>query len=114
MAGRPVSETCLKCAKSYDGRDAEQVVRGNGVCVPCGGRREVELHAVICADTRIHDADDPDHRAVYTTRAEAEGLRDAMNGRSFPCGPHRAVTLKSNRVRVLASNLDHAHSGVRR
>ena len=100
-------ETCLKCGVSYEGFDAVQVGYGNGICKKCVRKVTVALHVVVCADARIH-GDGGSEPAIYTTRKMAETIRDVCNGPSLPCGPHRAVTLTSNRVRIMASNLDHA------
>lgn len=108
-----MSELCVKCGIIYVNDKAEDVRRGNGLCSTCAGaRRPVEAHAVICADRRIHGLEGPGDMALFPDAEPAKLVCNALNEGSRPCGPHRIVRLRSNRLRVLASNLDHAHGPV--
>lgn len=106
------AETCLKCGIAFVGAPADAVRRGNGFCKSCAGREAVEVHAVICASRTIHANPDGD-AAIFMTRREAEGVRAVLEEQPEDCGPHRVVTLRSNRIRALASHADHKKEGAR-
>jgi hypothetical protein len=101
-----IGETCLKCGVEFVGQPAEAVRRGNGFCRTCAGREAVEVHAVICASRKIHANPDLE-AAIFMSRREAEAVRAVLEEQPEDCGPHRVVTLRSNRIRALASHADH-------